>query len=109
MDFGERLAKIREDANLTQSALARLVGTSQSAISQIESGERNPTYGMIRQLADALGVTPGYLLGGHVEELTPEEEAHFRQYRSLPEEAREELKEFAAYLRMKHAQRKKDG
>lgn len=107
MDFGKRLAKIREDTQLSQSALARLVGTSQSAISQIEAGERNPTYAMIRQLAEALGVTPGYLLGGEVEGLSPEEEAYFRQFRSLPEEAREELNEYAAYLRQKHSQAQK--
>ena len=108
MEFGERLAKIREDTGLSQSALARLVGTSQSGISQIEAGERNPTYAMIRQLADALRVTPGYLLGGEVESLTPEEEAHFRHFRSLPDDAREELKEFASYLRQKHSHKKKE-
>lgn len=109
MSFGQRLAQIREDAGLTQSALARAVGTSQSAISQIEAGDRNPSYEMIRQIAEALGVTPSYLVGGKVEGLTPEEEIHFRQYRSLPEDAREELKEFAGYLRMKYSQRKKEG
>jgi transcriptional regulator with XRE-family HTH domain len=108
MAFGERLTQIREDAGLTQSALARAVGTSQSAISQIEAGERNPSYEMIRQIAEALGVSPSYLVGGEVEGLTPEEEVYFRQYRSLPEDAREELKEFASYLRMKYSHRKKD-
>lgn len=109
MKFGDRLARIREDAGLTQSALARAVGTSQSAISQIEAGERNPSYEMIRQLATALGVKLAYLIDDGVEGLTPEEEVHFRQYRSLPPNAKEELKEFAAYLRMKHSSRKKEG
>ena len=102
MSLGPRLAKLREDAGLTQSALARKVRTSQSAISQIEAGERNPSYGMIQQLAEALGVTPAYLVGADVETLTPEEEYHFRQYRSLPEEARRELEQFAAYLRSRY-------
>jgi transcriptional regulator with XRE-family HTH domain len=108
MSFGARLATIREDVGLSQSALARAVGTSQSAISQIEAGDRNPSYEMIRQIAGALRVSPAYLVGAEVESLTPEEEVHFRQYRSLPDEAREELSEFAAYLRMKYTQRKKD-
>lgn len=109
MSLGARIATIREDAGLSQSALARAVGTSQSAISQIESGERNPSYTMIRQIAEALRVSPAYLVGGDVEGLTAEEEVHFRQYRSLPDEAREELNEFAGYLRMKYAQKRKDG
>ena len=105
MSFGTRLAEIREDAGLTQSGLARKVGTSQSAISQIEAGERNPSYEMIRQLAEALGVTPGYLIDAKVEGLRPDEEAHFRQYRSLSEDARRELQDYAAFLRSRQATR----
>jgi transcriptional regulator with XRE-family HTH domain len=105
MSFGTRLAQIREDAGLTQSGLARRVGTSQSAISQIEAGERNPSYEMIRQLADAFGVTLGYLIDGQVEGLKPHEEAHFRQYRSLSEEARRELEDYAAFLRSRQSVR----
>jgi transcriptional regulator with XRE-family HTH domain len=107
MSFGARLARIREDAGLSQSALARAVGTSQSAISQIEAGDRNPSYEMIRQIASALRLTPAYLISEEVEGLTPEEEVHFRQYRSLPEPARDELNEFAAYLRMKYASKRR--
>lgn len=101
MDLGERLAQIREDQELSQSALARMVGTSQSAISQIEAGERNPSYEMIRKLAGALAVTPSYLVGEDLEELSKEEQVHFREYRGLTEEAKQELKEFMAYLRHK--------
>jgi transcriptional regulator with XRE-family HTH domain len=102
MEIGKRIAEIREDAGLTQSALARAIKTSQSAISQIEAGERNPSYDMLRQISAALGVTVAYLVGASIEGLKPEEEVHFRQYRSLPAEAREELAEYAAYLRHKH-------
>lgn len=105
-ELGKRLAKIREDAGLSQSGLARAVETSQSAISQIESGERNPSYEMIRKIAAALSVTPGYLLGGEVEDLSPEEEAVFRLYRGLPNKGRSELQDFAAYLRQKYPPRR---
>jgi transcriptional regulator with XRE-family HTH domain len=103
MEIGPRIAQIREDAGHTQSSLARAVGTSQSAISQIEAGERNPSYDMLRQIAEALGVTTPYLVGADVVDLKPEEEAHFRQYRGLPEAARRELEDYAAYLRHKHS------
>jgi transcriptional regulator with XRE-family HTH domain len=96
--FGQRLARVRDDAGLSQSALARAVGTSQSAISQIESGERNPSFETIRQIARALSMTPAQLLGGPVLGLQPEEEAHFRLLRQLSDEAREELSNFARYL-----------
>lgn len=106
MNFGARLAKIRDDAKLSQSALAKAVGTSQSAISQIESGERLPSFEMIRQLASALGQSPAYLFGDEVE-LSADERVLFRQYRSLPETAKKELEDFASWLRVKHAKREK--
>jgi len=104
-DFGSRLAEIRSDAGFSQSSLAAAVGTSQSAISQLESGERQPSFDMLRRLANALGVSTSHLLGGDVEGLRPEEEAHFREYRSLPDDARAELRAFARFL---SEQRRKD-
>ena len=101
-DFGRRLQEIRIDAGLTQSGLARVLNTSQSAISQMERGEREPSFRMLRRLAKALGVSPAHLLGKDVDELSPAEQVHFRQYRSLPAEAKEELRDFADYLRQKH-------
>ncbi len=87
---------------LSQSALARGIGTSQSAISQIEAGDRNPSYDMLRQIAEALGVSVPYLVGAEVESLQPEEELHFRQYRTLSEGARDELNQYLTFLRFKH-------
>ena len=101
-DFGRRLQEIRTDAGLTQSGLARALNTSQSAISQMERGEREPSFRMLRRLGRALGVSPGHLLGRDVDELSPAEQVHFRQYRSLPDEAKEEIRNFAEYLSQKH-------
>lgn len=107
MTLPERVVQLRSDQELTQSALARRIGTSQSAIAQIEAGERNPSYDMIRKLASALGVTPSYLLGADVEELTADEQVHFRELKGLSGEARQELQHFMAYLKDK--ERKKPG
>jgi transcriptional regulator with XRE-family HTH domain len=100
--IGPRIAQLREEAGWTQAELAKRIGTSQSAVSQIEKGIKTPSFSTIRQVADALGVTPGYVIGGEVESLTPEEEIHFRQYRSLPPQAREELQTYLQFLRTKH-------
>ena len=84
MELGSRIQEIREDQHLTQTELAARVRTSQSTISQIEAGDRNPSYRMLVKLAAALGVTVGYVLGEDtVGDLDPAEEAHFRQYRGL--------------------------
>ena len=55
-DVAVKLAALREQAGLTQSELARKVGTSQQQISRLES----PSYeghslSMLRRVADALG------------------------------------------------------
>lgn len=107
MDIGKRIEEIREQAALSQSALARAIGTSQSAISQIEAGERNPSFDMLRQIAKALNVSVPHLVGAEVEGLAANELAHFRNYRGLTPEAKKELEDFAAYLRQK--QGKKSG
>jgi transcriptional regulator with XRE-family HTH domain len=106
MEIGKRIAQVREEKGLTQSGLARAMDVSQSAVSQIEAGERNPSYEMLRSIAAALGVSIPHLVGAPVEKLTPEEETHFRQYRGLSPEARKELQGFAAYLQQKQQQRK---
>jgi transcriptional regulator with XRE-family HTH domain len=107
MDIGNRIAEIREAAGLSQSALARGIGTSQSAISQIEAGERNPSFEMLRQISKALGVSVPHLVGAEVEQLTPSEVVHFRKYRGLTDQAKKELEDFAAYLQQKQSRKAK--
>ena len=105
--FGQRLGRLREDAGLSQSALARRVGISQSAVSQIEAGDRSPSYGMLVQLADALGVSIAYVVGGEIEQLSPVEERHFRRYRALPTEGQRELSAYVDFLQTKYSGRNK--
>jgi transcriptional regulator with XRE-family HTH domain len=98
MDFGRRLAKIREAAGHTQSSLAEAAGLSQSAISQLESGARHPTYETIRHLARAMKLSPAYLMGGELEGLSGGERALVRRYRTLSERARREVERLAEDL-----------
>lgn len=62
--FGRRLLALREDAELTQEALAEAAGLHWTYVGQIERGERNPTYKNILKLARGLGVEPPDLLRG---------------------------------------------
>jgi predicted transcriptional regulator len=48
------LIRKRLEAKLSQAELAKKVGTKQSAISRLESGNYNPTIGMLRKVAEAL-------------------------------------------------------
>lgn len=47
----------RKELNLTQEQLAQLVGTKQSNISRLESGEYNPTLEFLGKVAQVMGKT----------------------------------------------------
>ena len=51
------IIKARHELNLTQEQLAKLVGTKQSNISRLESGEYNPTIEFLSKVAQAMGKT----------------------------------------------------
>ncbi len=52
---GARIESARERLGMSQRALARKAGLSQSTLSRIESGDRTPKMGEIILVADALG------------------------------------------------------
>jgi transcriptional regulator with XRE-family HTH domain len=54
--FAERLRSVRENAGLSQYALAKQSGLSKQAVSQLELGEREPAWQTVQMLAKALGV-----------------------------------------------------
>lgn len=61
--IANRLMRLRERAGQSQQDLADATGMSQPTYSRIESGERPLKGGEAIQLADALGVRVGAILG----------------------------------------------
>ncbi|MBU3157730.1 XRE family transcriptional regulator (plasmid) [Clostridium estertheticum] len=64
MSICERIIKKREELGFTQTELAKRAGLKPPAISQYESGSRNPSYEALIKLSNALGVTIDYLMSG---------------------------------------------
>jgi transcriptional regulator with XRE-family HTH domain len=62
-EIGQRVRGIRLANGLTQAQLAKLLGTSQTALSELERGNRGLTVQQVMKLAKALGVTPNEVLG----------------------------------------------
>lgn len=60
--MGERVRALREERAMTQAALARRAGTSQSNLARIENGERSPTLASLSKIADALKLSLSELL-----------------------------------------------
>ncbi len=54
-DIKREIIKLRIEQGLSQKDLATKVGTRQSAISRLESGEYNPSIEFLNKVASALG------------------------------------------------------
>jgi transcriptional regulator with XRE-family HTH domain len=54
--IGMKLKRIRTSKGLSQYALAQEAGVSREYIRKLETGESDPTVGMLQRLAKALGV-----------------------------------------------------
>ena len=64
MTIGERIRQRREELGITQEELARRLGyKSRTAISNVEKNKEDLTSTRIRKFAEALEVSPGYLMG----------------------------------------------
>ena len=60
--FGARVRALREDAGLSQEALAHAADVHWTYVGQIERGERNLTYKSILKLARGLDISAGALM-----------------------------------------------
>jgi transcriptional regulator with XRE-family HTH domain len=56
MNIGRAIRFARIAKSFSQMDLANIVGTSPSYLSLIESGRKEPSFGMVREIADGLGV-----------------------------------------------------
>ena len=56
------IRKYREQNGMTQEAFAKLLGVTQGAVSQWESGERKPDIIMVKRISQILGCTTDELL-----------------------------------------------
>lgn len=103
---GQAIRNRRRALKLSQNLLARIAGTTTSAISNIETGIRSPSSGTLARVAKALGCTADDLLAGVAAD--SRDSAMIQQVvagmKSLPMPAQKEIVEFCEYL--KHRQRK---
>ena len=63
MTVGERIKEIRKEKGISQNRLAKKAGIGQSTLSAIESTTQSPGIETIQLLANALRVTPSFLMG----------------------------------------------
>lgn len=54
-DLSLEIGGLRADLDLSQTEFGRLVGVPQSTVARLESGQQNPSVGMLQRIARATG------------------------------------------------------
>ena len=99
MTIGEKLTQLMKEKGLTQAALSKLSGISQSTISDYCNDKKSPTLPNAKAIADVLDVTLDEL-AGRVPEIIGAA-AHF-DLKKLSPEAIEEYNRLIEYFAFKY-------
>ncbi|MDY7992035.1 helix-turn-helix domain-containing protein [Paenibacillus sp. SEL1] len=117
MNYGTRIAELREHKGLKQEELAQSLGITRAALSHYEKNRRKPDFEILTKLADIFGVTIDYLVGrtSHPAAILDSEVREFVDQLELSDEdilqrfnltidgrtlSEEEAKRFIAFVRM---------
>lgn len=103
MDLYKNIRQLREQKNMSQGELAKLTGyTSRSSIAKIEKGDVDLPQSKIIAFANALGTTPGKLMGLTDADLRKEDSttiaAHF-DGEEFTEEQWNRIEAFAKFIK----------
>ena len=63
VNFGSRIRLHRVMKGWTRAEFAKMINVSEQAVGLYERSERQPTYEMLKDIADFFGVTTDYILG----------------------------------------------
>ncbi|MFB5267039.1 helix-turn-helix domain-containing protein [Paenibacillus enshidis] len=63
MDYGTRIAELREKRGWKQEELAQILGITRAALSHYEKNRRKPDFDTLTKLANLFGVSIDYLIG----------------------------------------------
>ncbi|MEK3785710.1 MULTISPECIES: helix-turn-helix domain-containing protein [Paenibacillus] len=63
MNYGTRIAELREELGLKQEELAHTLGITRAALSHYEKNRRKPDFEMLMKLANLFGVSIDYIIG----------------------------------------------
>lgn len=117
MTIGEKIRALRKRERLTQTDLGKMLGVKKNAVCKWERGEviDIPT-GRIKAMAKIFEVPPSYLIDESVAKIPCQtieggvpvaklKIAIFGDDEEITDEMYEEVKRFAAFIKMKHAEK----
>lgn len=96
----QNLRDIRKSRKITMKELSKIIGVSEAAVSQYETGKRDPDLKTLIAISNYFDVTTDYLLGLSApapalsQEYTADETALLAQYQHLNQEGREKASDY---------------
>lgn len=96
--LGNRIRAFRQERGLTLGQLAEKAGVSASYLSTIERGLKKPSIPALRQISEALHVSPALLVRSDDEKFTGEKLRFLREGRSLTVEELAEISDLPVSL-----------
>lgn len=104
--IGQRLKKLREEKNLTQAQVAKILGVSRTTYTQYETGKSEPDLATVSKLAEIYETSVDFLLGKTDIPTPIEIIAAHHEGEEWTEEELEEIERFKEFVRMKRQQKK---
>ena len=105
MKFSDKLKKLRTERGLTQTELAKLIGTSKQVVCRYESGENTPKVTTADRMAKILHVPLAYLLNEAIDSYEEVMEAYSEEteeiqklFSQLSPEQKRQVIQFATFL-----------
>lgn len=103
ISFGERLKMLRQEKEVTQAEIGKLIGVSSRMVSFYESNTNIPRDAeAFIKLAKFFGVSLDYLFGLSDIKNYDSVIKSLKMYRLLPEEGRQEADEYMVFLKQKY-------
>lgn len=88
-EIGRKISQYRKEQGLSQKEFAKLIGASNSRVSNWEQGRNGPEADILADICRVLRITPSELLDIHLSDSDDELSAHewklLRAYRQKPE------------------------
>ncbi|WP_432664528.1 helix-turn-helix transcriptional regulator [Wukongibacter baidiensis] len=101
--FGKILKNLREEKDLKQKDIAKVLGVTDRAVGHYESGARRPSQDILEMLADYFNVSVDYLLGRtEVRSHVNRKGSHGINLDGLTDEAVEEVKKYVELIKLKY-------
>lgn len=117
--MNNRIRELRKQRKMTMKQLGDIVDLAESTISQYETGKRQPDNETLLRISEYFGVTVGYLLGAETEKAPAEygkrsvsdDEIKFALFGGsgeITDAMYEEVKRFAAMVKLREDSKKKE-